>query len=195
MGRGATTSPFYRQKGGHGWRTPVTDRVMEPSPDTAAMVAWDGANLYLGFQFLEDRMDKQTLNQKHSSSGICLDDSVEFAIDVGRRLSKKDYVHVMMNADSLFWHQWTRYGWCKPVPVDLRIRGKAWRGEDRWTAEFVVPLDADLTGGKPPQAGDEWGLNMMRNRTTGKNRSFWSRAFSGGGFHVLHRFGILRFVE
>jgi len=186
---------FCRQKGGHGWRTPVTERVMEPCPDTIAKVAWDGGNLYLGLLFRDDRMDRLTLNQKHSSSGICLDDSLELAIDPGRRLNKRDYVHVMMNANDVFWLQWTRYGWCKPVPVDLRIRGKAWCGEDRWTAEVVVPLTADLTDGLPPKPGDEWGLNMMRNRTTGKNRAFWAQAFRRGGFHVLHRFGILRFTD
>jgi len=191
----ALATPFVRQKGGHGWRTPVTDRVMEPCPDTAVRVAWHGNHLYFGFFLMEHGMGRQRLNQKHSSPGICTDDSVEFAIDVGRRRNRKDYAHVMMNALGSFWHQWTRYGWCKPVPVGLGIKGKAWRGEDRWTAEFVVPLDTPLTDGKPPKPGDVWGLNMMRNRFTGKNRGFWSQAFSGGGFHVLHRFGVLRFGE
>ena len=190
----AAAPPFARQKGGHGWRTPVTDRVMVPCPDTEAKIAWDGENLYFGFRFLEDKMDRQVLNQKHSSSGICTDDSIEFAIDVGRRQDRKDYVHVMLNALGTFWLQWTRYGWCKPVPVDLGITGKAQRGPDRWTAEFVVPLNV-LTDGKPPQPGDDWGLNMLRNRFTGTNRAFWSQAFSRGGFHVLDRFGVLHFVE
>ncbi|MDA0840705.1 MAG: DUF4838 domain-containing protein, partial [Planctomycetota bacterium] len=101
----AELSPFYRQVGGHGWRTPLTQRVTAPCPETKVKILWDDENLYLGFLLLENRMDKQNLNQKHSSPGLCTDDSLEVLIDVGRQRNKEDYAQIMMNALRVTWHQ------------------------------------------------------------------------------------------
>ena len=167
---------------------------MEPCPDTKVKILWDDNNLYLGFLLLEKSMTKQKLNQKHSSPGLCTDDSLEVLIDVGRQRNKKDYAHIMVSALGIPWHQWTRYGWCKPVPVDLGFQTKAWRGEDRLTAEIIIPLNSPLTNSNPPKPGDTWGLNMLRNRFTGTSRAFWSQPFTGS-FHAVDRFGILHFVK
>lgn len=164
---------------------------------TSAYVSYDERNLYIGFRCSEPFIDKQRLDQRVSTAGICTDDSVEVVIDVNRRLS--DYFHVMMNADGLIWYRWPgRYRTPESFDFNPEIKGKAYRGKDAWTAEFVIPLSS-LTD-VPPRKGDEWGINFYRNRVPTmkwadpRMWSAWSPTFSAT-YHVVDRFGILKFSD
>lgn len=166
---------------------------------TTGMVAYDNENLYIGFWCEELDMTSQVLIQKTFNSGICTDDSVEFVIDVGRRM--KDYLHVMMNANGVMWYQWPKKYAQNELP-DMGIGHKAYRGQKEWTAEFVVPLKKITE--VLPKAGDTWGLNLMRNRYPVKKWKYeerggniwraWSPTFVAE-YHVIDRFGLLRFEE
>ena len=154
-------------------------------------------------------MEHQVLHHKSPSSGICTDDSVELFIDVGRRQPQgRDYVQVMLTASGVVWrYHWTRFRVRGKDMPEFGIRGKVWRGPKRWTAEVAFSLTklAALTDGvAPPGDGDEWGMNLYRNR---RHRKFkanvsdryarsstgWSPTFST--YHNSRRFGILRFEE
>ena len=142
-------------------------------------------------------MDEQKLVQMTPSGGICTDDSIEFNVDPVP--DDKDYVQFMMNAKSV------PVQWLRPksrmsrTPPELGIRGKAWRGKAEWPAEVVVPYEK--LGGLPPRPGDEWTLNLLRNRclpdigwTKPNHFAVWAVPFTGS-FHVKERFGTVRFAE
>ena len=196
----ATTSPF------------VHTHARKAATEDVGKIAWDGERLYIGYILMEPYMEHQVLTHKSSSSGICLDDSVELFIDVGHRKpkSKRGYLQAMLTAGSIIWrYQWARegdYPFAQDMP-DLGITGKAWRGEDRWTVEFAVPIKSlPFADGKSPEPGDVWGLNLTRNRRHGKfefkhepyeryarSSTTWSPTFSTN--HNTQRFGVLRFVD
>jgi len=171
------------------WRKPLTTAALPVSRDSARL-AWDGETLYIGITIDQPNMEKLVLHQNFPSPGVCTDDSIEVMVDPRHRRDKADYVQIQLNAAGVMWHQWTRYGWCKPVPVDLGLRSSTAKADDRWTAELAIPL-AVLADGKLPASGDEWGLNLYCNKRAGGGSSAWSRTF--GNWHVIDRFGIVKF--
>jgi len=183
--------------------------TVKPDTEDVGKVAWDGENLFVGIWMAEPFMEHQTLNKATSSSGICLDDSIEVFVDVGRKEpAGRAYLQVMMTANGVLWrYYWGKHKVFAADMPELGVRGAAWRGPDQWTAELVIPLKVlvDMTEDVDfPKPGDTWGLNLYRNRrhrkfkTSEKDRyakgaTGWSVTFDG--FHVARRFGVLEFGD
>ena len=136
------------------------------------------------------------LDQVEPSSGVCTDDSLEVAIDPERRSflgNTRDYLHIMMNANGVLFHHWPeRYGWCKPLPIDLGIEAKTAQGTDSWTAEMKIPLEV-IADGATRAPDTPWGLHIWYSKRGARQSASWSRTF--GMFHVLSRFGLMTFEE
>ncbi|MCP4501605.1 MAG: hypothetical protein GY822_16730 [Deltaproteobacteria bacterium] len=69
-----------------------------------------------------------------------------------------------------------------------------------WTSEWKIRISSLKDVPRPPQAGDEWKINLFRLDRIRKNgkvirseASAWSSPYSGD-FHNLKRFGTLRFM-
>ncbi len=62
-------------------------------------------------------------------------------------------------------------------------------GFDAWTVELAVPFK-DL-GAAPPKPGDVWRVNFCRQELPSRELTAFS--FTGGGFGVPSRFGVLKF--
>jgi len=175
--------------------TGLRDEKLET--ENYARVAYDDKSLYIAMFMQEPRMDEQQLVQMTPGGGICTDDSMEINVDPVP--DDADYAQFMMSAKSV------QVQWLRPksrmtrTPPDLGIRGKAWRGKAEWTAEVVIPYEK--LGGRPPRPGDEWALNLLRNRclpdigwTKPDHFAVWAVPFTGS-FHVKERFGTIRFAE
>jgi hypothetical protein len=158
---------------------------------TYARIAYDDENIYMCIYLEEPSMDKQVLVHVTPSAGICMDDSVEINIDSSP--NTPDYLQVMMNAGSVMW-LWWRQKYPPNLTPDLGVVGKAQRGEKGWTAEITLPFEK--ISERPPTKGEEWRLNIMRNRLAGvKGRalSIWSATFASS-FHIKERFGTIVFA-
>ncbi|RMG78252.1 MAG: DUF4838 domain-containing protein, partial [Bacteroidetes bacterium] len=181
-----TSSPF------------VTLQNSRAERKTTVKAIYDNKNLYFGFYCEEPYMKSLHLTQRTSVPGLCTDDSVEFTLDIGRKI--KDYIHVMMNANGLIWYRWCGKYAQNKLP-DLHIQGKTYKGKNFWSAEFIVPFEK-ITDGVPPESGAVWGANFMRNCYTplkwkynersGARWTAWSPTFATG-YHIIDRFGKLIF--
>jgi len=163
---------------------------------TLAMTAYDDRNLYIAFRCEEPRMAEQNRFHTKSTSAICTDDSVEVNLDMDP--ASEDYVQIMLSVNSVVWVWWRKKHRPGHTP-DLGIKGKAWRGEDGWSCELIIPF-AKITGGAP-KPGSEWRYNVMRNRHVKGMKRFderiwqcWSPPFVWS-WHIRERFGVVRFVE
>ncbi|MDP6502740.1 MAG: DUF4838 domain-containing protein [Planctomycetota bacterium] len=174
---------------------------------THGMVSYDDENLYLAVWAEEPDMAAQKLNFKPvpvtEGMEYSADDHVEFFLKAEGRF--KDRLCVQVTANSAIWVHWPgKYGWARTVPVDLGIRGKAWRGEKEYSLELTIPFAKVTDDGKGPRPGDVWRLDMARARHVPKKRKYkgkaanvvrmWAPTMAFGG-HFTDRWGLLKFKE
>lgn len=161
---------------------------------TTFMAAYDATMLYLAVRCEEPDVASMRMDQEGSSPGLATDDAIEFFVDV--RGEGNDYVQVILSASGHLWYQWKgRYA--RSDTPDLAVQGGIHVGDKAWTAELAIPFaKLDVTA---PRSGDEYGLNVMRNRyfrdmKWRDERAWlaWSPTFQSG-YHVVERFGTLRF--
>lgn len=154
------------------------------SQDTVVCLGYDQANLYIGFECLEDQLSGVRQANTARDGDLWLDDCVEVFLDVEHR--RTTYYHLVVNAAG------ARY--------DAYAGDRNWNGEwkavtertDRsWVAMLAVPFRT-LTG-STPKPGEVWSLNLCREETPHGEVSCWSPTL--GSFHTAKRFGDLVFGE
>ncbi|MFW5798629.1 MAG: DUF4838 domain-containing protein, partial [Planctomycetota bacterium] len=169
--------------------------VLQPeTKDTAAYpgtvrMCYDDKALYLVAELKDDKPKKLRAAAQGHDGATWLDDSVELFLAPP---DKSRYVQVIVNAEGTVYDQ--------KVIFDKKTNAKAWtaRGlvarvkvdEDRWVLEMKLPFDGLFE--TPPEAGQVWYGNIVRNKQTEpKGRQAFSVTF--GNNHDPDRWGRLRF--
>jgi hypothetical protein len=163
------------------------------SPDTPTWVkaTWDERALYLAYRCFEKGQETQrTGPAEHDNMEIFRADGVEALLQPGG--PGKPYYQLAMNAEGGLFDIMYKLGPKKQLAWDgdgIRVAGR--READAWTVEVGIPFAA--LGNPAPKGGDEWRANFCRCERPSRELTAWSP--TGGGFHVLKRFGILRFAH
>ena len=172
----------------------------EPTPiKTEAWFDYDDTNLYVRVKCHEQQ--RETINRKVKPSeipgevsNIFGDDSVEIFVDVGKSRSGR-YIQLAGNINGALWQA----KWNRPEPPDKNFKSGARvtvrEAKDHWMIDFNIPFGS-LKPGAKIEKGEEWGLNLCRNRhrkgqSSTKAFSCWSPTYSS--FHETKRFGIVKF--
>ena len=88
---------------------------------------------------------------------------------------------------------------CNELEATVRVHGTVDKRDDvdkYWTVEMKIPFASlDQTGGKTPEAGDTWRMNLYRiDRTPHAEYSCWSPTLvEPVSFHVPAKFGKIVF--
>jgi cellulose/xylan binding protein with CBM9 domain len=171
------------------FQTPAGNKMAKQQ--TQVMVCYDNEYLYIAFRCFDARLDP-LLNQldrfsakrKKRDSAVWTDDSVELFIRPDPASGK--YYHLAVNLAG------TLYDTARPAP------GAAWNSEAKtgvgrndkaWIVEIAVPLKnigiTKVTNGLVCQ------INFCRNTTWQRENTCWSP--TGGNFHIIDRFGKIKF--
>ncbi|MFW6059477.1 MAG: DUF4838 domain-containing protein [Phycisphaeraceae bacterium] len=173
----------------------VTMMNNETDVQTRARLGYDDEHLYIAVRCEEPRIEHMRLDQESNNSAICTDDSVE--INLNMDPDTDDYVQIMVSAEGLTWSWWRGKHTPQNSP-DLELRAATHIGDGQWAVELAVPWRHIVD--QPPGAGDQWRLNVMRNRFAMEGRqrfderiwSAWSPPFAWS-WHIKERFGRVTF--
>ena len=147
---------------------------------------WDDQNLYLLF---EGQAIKPELRKKEISGNdvkVWLGDCFEFFVDPGK--TRKDYCHFAGNVsrgkyDAKFVNA------IKDTAYNSTWQVKSAIGNEKWSAEVIIPFDAL---GIVPKTGDVWGFNGGRENCHMKEVTSWVPLEN---FHQPGKFGSLVFLD
>jgi hypothetical protein len=171
---------------------------------TEAKLLWDNDYLYVSF-VCEDAHIWAVHTERDSQ--VYRDDCVEvFTSPNPDTLEQYFNIEMNVNAASLeFFHPegpGSKEPWDPDVRIATTVEGSLNDDSDsdlRWILEVAIPFSvfSDVAKNTPPNAGDEWRLNL--NRLGGNihsNRSQWSAGDPDNpGFHAPHYFGRVTFVR
>ena len=158
------------------------DLSRDPSPRTAAWVAYDADALYVAFRCQEPRIDGLRRRAKERDERVYLDDSVEVMLDANG--DAQSYFQIVVNADGVIYD-----GRGVDKSVDLRgVEAKTSVRADRWIAELMIPWQEVGLDGPPPQAG----LLLARNRQVSEETEVFQFPISPEGNHQPGFFAELR---
>jgi hypothetical protein len=173
--------------------------------ETEVKLLWDEQNLYV-FYYVHDKHISAYEKQRHGP--VSKDDDVEIFLSPNPAKVTNYYtfeinaIGTMLNRCRTDW--WTGGKTWDPEDVVYKtsFQGLDHKDEspddDHWTVELQIPFknfshDAAHT---PPQAGDEWRINLMRiGGKTNAQASTWSPLGPNEGFHTPIAFGYVRFVN
>lgn len=164
---------------------------------TEAWVGYDSEHLYVKVKCYEEFMDKLRAVVKPADEDkmlICVDDSVELFIDIGR--TRKDYYQILANTNGAVNDQ-KRFGGRSDFSFSTGTAVRVEKARDHWSITLKVPIKP-LTGGRPVKKGEVWGFNVCRNRHTPSKgisacERFTAWCPTGLSFHRPERFGIIEF--
>ena len=166
----------------------VTKDASKPATPTLVRAAYDAQYLYLGYQCFEKGQETQLVGtSKRDDMKIFRADAVETFLQPGG--SGQPYYQIVANTEGGLWDEmWTgtrtRTKWSGEA-----IQAAGDMGFDVWTVELAVPFKA--LGVAAPGLGTTWRVNFCRQELPSRELSAF--AFTGGGFGVPSRFGVLEF--
>jgi hypothetical protein len=173
--RGAVTYGFLRAADGK-----------PPAADTRARVLYDRHNLYVAFTALEP--DMPGLLERAGDTGAKLEDSVALHLlmeatgqhprEVRIRIDPANQVLVARYPEA---HADKERGRLKGLATAVAMR------RDSWDAELAIPF-AGL-GIEPPQTGDVWKVNFVRDRRAAPGQQLETSAWQDPGQFGEVRFG------
>lgn len=156
---------------------------------TTARAAWDERALYLHFICLEPEPDAITAEVTQRDGPVWLEDAVEIFLQPDP--AQDDHFQFVVNALGTVYD-----GRNADASFNARVQAAAEVGEQAWQVELAIPW-ADL-GAAAPQAGQEWGFNVGRERRPAEPTewSTWAPLQEGlKKFAVPEGFGRLRLAE
>jgi hypothetical protein len=153
---------------------------------TEVRLLHDGRSLYLAVRCADEDIAHLRTAADGRDGPVYRDDAVEVFVDANH--DRRTYHQFIANAAG--------------AVFDAATRDRAWDGQWRaatgreegegragaWTLEIAIPFHTVGLG--RPAAGTTIGLNVVRFRPRGRQRSMWSPTFSGTN-HVPARFGAL----
>ena len=157
--------------------------LAEPSQQTVVRVGATTEGMWFAFRCDEPIREKVRAKVTERDGAVWEDDSCEIFLDVN--LDRKTYYQFIFNTLG--------------VRYDGKEKDKSWNGtwevktaweKDAWTAEVFIPWQT--LGGRPVR-GNQWGLNLVRNRTVIRpgETGMWSPTL--GTAHSPGRFGTIVF--
>jgi cellulose/xylan binding protein with CBM9 domain len=160
---------------------------------TECQAAYDSEALYLLFVMKDDHPDKLVANSKKRNGAVFRDDSVEILIMPGK--NSPNYYQLVVNpAATIYAAKYTK-------DSDSYKKREPWAAEnmthivkirkDGWILEVKIPWK-DL-GVSQPKVGDEWPVNLVRNKMTVPRES-QSVSMTLGHNHIVDRWGTLKFA-
>lgn len=157
------------------------------SADVQAQVTFlrDDRNLYVGVRCAEPLADRIKDTIRKRGGDVWTENDIELFIDPGTK-SGRCYQFVINSLGTIFE---LKYEGMKGGPWDSRGEAAAWKGDDFWSAEIAIPLEAFCV--KEWDSGQEWKANIGRVRTTCFPNEFTSWSPTFGSFAVFRRFGTL----
>ena len=164
-----------------------------PAHDTSFMLAYDNKALYIAIVGQEDDPDSVTIGQHERDGDIWQDDYFDIFIDATFDRTTYHQLAVTLGEvqyDGIGGPDHGQYGdakWDAEWQTAVKMRG------DDFVVEIAIPYDA--LGVKPPKPGDNWGLNICRQRIgsdpSKREMSAWSIPYTS--FHVPTHFGTVTF--
>ncbi|HTL51718.1 MAG TPA: sugar-binding protein, partial [Planctomycetota bacterium] len=143
----------------------------------------DGEKIYFLFTCVEAKYGELKGYAINRDEDTWEDDSVEVFLDTA--FDRKTYKHISVNCLGTVQDEDTR-----DILWNAATQAAVQKSKGAWTVELSVSLK-DL-GGKMPDDGVTWGVNLCRNRQPQPaETSSW--AFVGHSFHNPSKFGTLRF--
>jgi len=134
-------------------------------PGTFARVLYDDQFLYVGVVCEEPKIG-EVVASKATGWKIQHQDYLQLNLDVTGEFSNQAYACTTVNGQAScfgFGHKWIE----QPL-FEVKIS----KGQDRWTAEFRIPLES-VKPEQRPAPGRTWGFNVIRRRAV-KGDSDWS---------------------
>jgi len=174
--KASTIALDYTKDGGEAWRK------------TTVYILSDKERLYLAYICEEPAIKSLKSQIKQNDGPVFLDDSVELFLSP--TADAKSYYHLALNALGV---KYDALG--KSAKENLQWVAATNIGEDRWTAELMVPLSS-LGVGEENTHTSRWRVNLCRNRVldfpTSEVQHFcWSPTY--GSYHTPARFGFVQF--
>jgi predicted phosphodiesterase len=156
----------------------------EPEIKTNIKILYDKDYLYIAA-----KMDEPNPENLHSTAVPPIpftwnDDDIELFFDTEQ--TQKDYTRLFQNSAGIRFNSLQR--WVADKYFQSKYTSKIVISGDAWFLEMQIPWsDIDLKEG--PQSGEEWGINVGRNRQQSEQKEMiWS-----GNLYQPQRYGILRF--
>jgi hypothetical protein len=147
----------------------VPDTGLPPRVLTEARFLYDNENLYVGYRCFDSNMEGLAVNDMREDFDFGRNDSVSLLIDsLHDRRSAFMFVTNPVGGKrdgQIFNDGQINLDWDGVWDV------KVVRGDEAWTAEFIIPLKTLRFSRSPSQ---EWGLNMSRRITRLSEESTWS---------------------
>ena len=155
----------------------------EPVRQTVVRVGSTPEGLWLAFRCDEPTKGRIRARVTDRDGAVWEDDSCEIFLDTN--LDRKTYFQLIFNTLGVQYDGSTRDGsWNGTWEVKTAWEARA------WTAEVFIPWET--VGGRPVR-GNQWGLNLARNRTVIRpgETGMWSPTL--GSAHTPSRFGTVVF--
>ena len=160
----------------------------KPVTPTRIRAAYDDTCLYLAYHCFEKGQESQRPGTAaRDDTGIFKGDAVETFLQPGGE--GEDYFQIVANCAGGIWDSKWRVPRAQVAWDGGSIRTAGNQGFDDWTAELAIPF-ADL-GVSAPASGVEWRANFCRQELPSRELTAFS--FTGGGFGIPSRFGVVRF--
>ena len=160
----------------------------KPETPTRVRAAYDDSCLYLAYHCFEKGQESQRPGTNvRDDMAIFKGDAVETFLQPGGE--GKDYFQVVANCAGGVWDCIWRMPRAQVSWNGNGIRAVGDQGFDDWTVELAIPF-ADL-GVSAPATGEEWRANFCRQELPSRELTAFS--FTGGGFGIPSRFGLVRF--
>jgi len=151
----------------------------KPKAATEAYITHDEHALYIGFVCQEPEIGKLRTEVTQRDGRTWTDDCVEVFVAPG--LSRRSYYHFVVTARGI-----QADGCRDDFKWDGRWESKTSVETNKWIVEMALPFY-----NFPPEGdwGQDFGINLCRERKVEPENSAWSPTF--GGFHNPGRFGVI----
>lgn len=169
---------------------PYTKDGGEASRRTAVYLVSDKERLYVAYVCEEPAVKSLKSHVTQNDGPVFLDDSVELFLSP--TTDAKSYYHLALNALGIKYDALGR-----SAKVDLPWVAATSLGEDRWTAEMMIPI-ASLGVVEGSTITARWRGNFCRNRVidfpASESQHFcWSPTY--GSYHTPTRFGFIQLQQ
>lgn len=147
-------------------------RGLPPTQPTLVRMCFDDERIYVAFECLEERMDgiSAATTQRDAGGLFEVDDSVAVLFDTYHD-QRSCYAFVANTAGTRLDLRVADAGESQELAWDAVWEAVAHRHDDRWTAEFAIPL-SELRF--QPGESMTWGAEFFRHQTQNREESRWT---------------------
>jgi hypothetical protein len=146
-------------------------RAVPPTQPTFVRVCFDDEHIYVAFECVEDRMDavSAATTQRDGGSMFDVDDCVAVLLDTYHD-QRSCYAFATNLAGTRLDLRVADAGESQELAWDAIWSAAAQKHDDRWTAEFAIPL-SELRF--EPGESMTWGAEFLRHQTSNREDSRW----------------------